>query len=415
MSFISAGSCWRDVYLSATARGIAVGGELLAATTLALALQSAGAGGLAVSALLLAGVLPLVVLAPLTGRLVDKVDSRALLIAAGLVQVATCTAVAYTQQPAIIVSLVALLACGLAVTQPTLAALLPAMVCRDDLPRAAAITQTAASVGALAAPALAGLMVGEFGVRPPLLLAAGSYLAIVAAGMLIRTRRGGAPALAATATTPSSAGTLPQWRLSHDPLMRAMTLAMAGTLAGVSAINVVAVFFIRETLGASTTVYGLVEAAWTAGMLAGTWLFSRRARRASDDGVLVRGVLTMLAGTSAIILAGAAVPGALWLLPLWTIGGALNGGENVFGNVVIGRRVAPEFRGRAFAAFVATIQGASMIGYFAGGLVLTWVTPRTLVALIGIAGILTVTLFVAPVRRSARVDSMPVPQPSTPS
>ena len=90
--------------------------------------------------------------------------------------------------------LVALLACGLAVTQPTLAALLPAMVRPADLPRASAISQTAGSLGALAGPALAGLLVGQFGTRVPLLLDAVSYLALVAAGLLLRTRRGGRPA-----------------------------------------------------------------------------------------------------------------------------------------------------------------------------------------------------------------------------
>jgi MFS family permease len=397
MSFTSARSRWPDVYLSAGARGVSIAGDLLAATALALALQSAGAGGLAVSGLLIAAVLPLVVLAPLAGRLVDRVDSRTLLVAVGSAQAGICTALAYADRPAVIVALVALLACGLAITQPTLAALLPAMVHRDDLPRAAAITQTATSVAALAAPALAGFLVGQFGVRLPVFVNAASYLAVVAAGLLMRTRRGGAPAPADTATTQQVAGR----GLNDDPLLRAMTLAIAGVLAGVAAINVIAVFFIRETLNASATTYGLVEAAWTAGMLAGTWLLSQVVRRVRDDGAAVQGVLAMLAGTSALILAGAAVPGAFWLLPLWLAGGVLNGGENVFSNVVIGRRAAPEARGRVFATYVGTVQGASMIGYFAGGLLLEWTGPRLMVALAGLAGVLMVMLFVVPVRRAA--------------
>ena len=180
-----------------------------------------------------------------------------------------------------------------------------------------------------------------------------------------------------------------------------MTLAMAGVLAGVGAINVIAIFFIRETLGASATAYGLVEAAWTTGLLAGTWLLSRVVRRVRDDGAAVQGLLAMLVGTSVIVLAGAAVPGAFWLLPLWLAGGALNGGENVLSNVVIGRRVAPEVRGRAFATFVGTVQGASMFGYFAGGLLLEWAGPRLLVALAGLAGVLIVALLVVPIRRAA--------------
>ena len=372
---------------------------MLAATALALTLQSAG--GPAVSALVIATFLPLVVLAPLTGRLVDRVESRTLLVVVGLAQVAVAVALAYTGRLAVIVAMVALLSCGLAVTQPVLAALLPAMVCQDDLPRAVGITKNATSVAAMAAPALAGFLVGHFGVRVPLLVNAASYLAVAAAGLLIRTRRRGASAPTESEATEPIA----RQGLTQDPLLRTMTLAVAGTLTGVSAINVIAVFFIRETLGASSTVYGLVEAAWTVGLLAGTWVVSRTIRRVRRDGALVQRALAMLAGTAAVILAAAAVPKALWLLPLWLVGGALNGGQSVVCNVVIGRRVAPELRGRAFATYTGAAQGTSMFGYFAGGQLLQWVGPRPLVALTGLAGVLTAALFVIPVRRCVELES----------
>src|SRR3954468_1410060 len=140
MSFTSAstapagtGERWSDVYLSATARAVSNCGDLLAATALVLALQARGAGGYAVAAILLAAAVPPVLLAPLTGRLVDRVDSRRLLVWVGLGQVAVCAALAFVTAIPLLVALAALLAAGLAVTQPTLAALLPAMVSRAGL------------------------------------------------------------------------------------------------------------------------------------------------------------------------------------------------------------------------------------------------------------------------------------------
>lgn len=403
MSSAPVRSRWSDVHLSAVARGISFGGDLLAATTLTLALQSAGAGGPAVSALVLATFLPLVMLAPLTGRLVDRVDSRLLLVTVGLAQVTVATALAYAGRLAVIVALVGLLSCGLAVTQPVLAALLPAMVHQDDLPQAVGITKNATSIAALAAPGLAGFMVGQFGARVPLLVNAASYLAIVAAGLLIRTRHGGT-------RTPTGAGPSgPDQRrgLTQDPLLRTMTLAVAGTLTGVSAINVIAVFFVRDTLGASATMYGLVTTTWTAGLLGGTWLLSRTIRRVRSDATLVRSALAMLAGTSAVILAAAAVPSAFWMLPLWVVGGALNGGQSVICNVVIGRRVAPELRGRAFATYTAAAQGTSMVGYFTGGQLLELVSPRPLVAFTGLAGVLTAALFMIPLYGCVKPEAGP--------
>jgi MFS family permease len=416
MSFASGPSRWSDVWLVTAARGTSACGDFLAASALALALQSAGAGGLAVSGLMLAATVPLVLLAPLTGRLADRVDSRLLLVAAGLGQAAVCLLLAYAGHPALVIALVALLASGLAVTQPVLSALVPVMVRAEDLPRAAALNQTAGTLGALAGPALAGVLVGGFGVRLPLLLDAASYLALVVAGLLIRTRRGGRRG-SAPRTAPG-AGTAPlvTWRLRHDPLLVAMIATLAGVVAAVGAINVIEVFFIRETLGSTTTVYGLVTGAWTLGILVGAWLFARLARRLADDGRLLVGYLIMLAGCCLMILLSAAVPSALLLVPVWLLGGVGNGGANVFDNVLLARRVPEAARGRAYAALSGSAQGASMVGFLLGGLLLEVATPRILVAGCGVAGLLVIVLVVPPVVRAVRAErarlGVPVTRPA---
>src|SRR6266545_2804932 len=217
MSFTSAGhpDRWVDVHLTTIARAVSTCGDFLAATALVIALQTRGAGGFAVAALLLA-------------------------------EAAICTALAFAGHPALIVALVALLGCGLAVTSPTINALLPEMVSRERLPKATAIGQTASSIGMLMAPALGGLLVGRFGLRVPLLIDAASYLAITVAALAVRTRRGGGPA-DATASTPDA----PAWSMRRDPLMRAILVTVGAVVAAVSAVNVADVFFIRGDLHGS--------------------------------------------------------------------------------------------------------------------------------------------------------------------
>ncbi|RQX44673.1 MFS transporter, partial [Micromonospora chalcea] len=334
MSFASGSSCWPDVWLAATARGISSCGNFLVTSALTLALQSAGAGGLAVSGLLLAATLPLVALAPLTGRLADRVDSRVLLIATGLGQGATCLALAYAPGPALVIALVALLATGLAVSQPVISALVPVMVRPEDLPRAGALNQTAGTLGALAGPALAGLLVGQFGTRVPLLLGALSYLSLVAAGLLVRTRRGGR-----RVTVGAAAAVAPPWRFRRDPLLTVTVGSVAAVIGAVGAVNVIEVFFIRETLGSSATVYGLVTSSWTLGIVLGAWLFARIARRLADDGALLGAGLVLLGGCCLAVLVSAAVPSAWLLVPIWLLGGVGNGGDNVFNNLLLARRV----------------------------------------------------------------------------
>ena len=398
---------WGDVYLASAARGISTCGDFLAATALALALQQAGAGGTAVAGLLLAATLPLVLLAPVAGRIVDRFDSRLILLTAGVAQAGVCLGLAFTRQPLVIVGLVALLACGLAITQPTLAALLPDMVDKDQLARASGINQTAGSLGMLAAPAAAGILVGEFGTRVPLLVDAVSYLSLVAAGLLLRTRRNArGPRPAATAATVAAG---PGWSLRADRLLAATVGAVAVVVGAVGAINVIDVFFVRDTLAASTTVYGLVGAAWTAGMLAGAVLFGRLGHRYDDPGRLVRGVLFVLAGACAAVLAGSTARDALLLVPLWLLGGACNGGLNVLIAVLVAGRVPAAARGRAWAALGAVVQGAGMVGFLLGGVLVDRFDPRPLVAAAGIAGLAAVLLCVPFVRRAVRRT----PQPQT--
>ncbi|PPA58571.1 MFS transporter [Micromonospora chalcea] len=404
MSFASGSSCWPDVWLAATARGISSCGNFLVTSALTLALQSAGAGGLAVSGLLLAATLPLVALAPLTGRLADRVDSRVLLIATGLGQGATCLALAYAPGPALVIALVALLATGLAVSQPVISALVPVMVRPEDLPRAGALNQTAGTLGALAGPALAGLLVGQFGTRVPLLLGALSYLSLVAAGLLVRTRRGGR-----RVTVGAAAAVAPPWRFRRDPLLTVMVGSVAALIGAVGAVNVIEVFFIRETLGSSATVYGLVTGSWTLGIVLGAWLFARIARRLADDGALLGAGLVLLGGCCLAVLVSAAVPSAWLLVPIWLLGGVGNGGDNVFNNLLLARRVPEAARGRAFAVFGAAAQGAAMGGYLVGGLLLEVAGPRTLIAGCGVAGLLVVAALAGPVRRAVRAEPAAVP------
>ena len=194
-------SDWRDVYLAAGARGLSTCGDFLAATALALALQSAGrrrARGVRAAAGRDACRWSL--LAPLTGRLADRVDSRTLLVGRGS-GAGRGLRRAGVRRPhrSLIIGLVALLACGLAVTQPTLAALLPEMVRRGrPAPGQRPSARPPASIGMLIGPALAGLLVGQFGV---------TAAAAARRGQLPGPRRGGtAPAHPPRRRVPRPAG-----------------------------------------------------------------------------------------------------------------------------------------------------------------------------------------------------------------
>jgi MFS family permease len=408
-----------DVYLATGARAASSCGDLMAATALVLALQQRGQGGFAVAAILIAAAAPPVLLVRWTGRLVDQADSRLLLVATGLAQAAACAALAFASGAAEIIALVAVLACGLAVTGPALAALLPAMAAPEDLPRVTALGQTASSVGIMIAPALGGVLTGQFGLRVPLLADAASYLAIAAAGRLIRTRRGRRPAPAASAPTPrpadagqaeagpTDAGPAPEardgaaaggWRVRGDPLLRPVIVLVGAVLAAVSLVNVAEVFFVRQDLHSTASAYGLLSTAWVGAAMAGGWLLGRR--RLTDAG-LGRILLGALALACLAVAVMAAVPDVGWLAPVNIIGGLGNGGLNVAAAVLLGRRAPAGARGHAFAVYSAAANGASGAGFLLGGLLLSVISVRACIAAAGLFGLAVTGALALPVLRAA--------------
>jgi len=416
MSFIS--KRWSpDVYLATGARGVSACGDLMAATALVLALQQRGDGGFAVAAVLIAAAAPPVLLVRWAGRLVDRADSRLLLVTTGLAQAAACLALAFTAGTAAIIALVAVLSCGLAVTGPALAALLPAMASTEDLPRVTALGQTASSLGIMIAPALGGVLTGQFGLRVPLLADAASYLAIAAAGRLIRTRRGrrwpapAQPVAAHAAAAQPGAAPGPAadsgWRVRHDPLLRPAIVMVGAGLAAVSLVNVAEVFFIRQDLHSTASMYGLLSTAWVGAALAGSWLLGRRR---PGDAALGLILLSGLALACLAVAVMAVVPDAGWLVPVFIIGGLGNGGLNVAAAVLLGRRAPAAARGHAFAVYGAVTNGASVTGYLLAGLVLNVLSVRACIAAAGLFGLAATAAFARPLLQAARRSRKVAPE-----
>jgi MFS family permease len=382
MSFISATRV-RDLYISAFAQFFGALGTFLVMVTLVLALQRQGAGGLQVAALVLAEALPMVALGKVIGVVVDRFDSRWLMILAGAGQVAACLVLSSVDSFGAVIGGAVALSVATGIAQPTRQALLPAIVHRDDLARASAIGQTAGSLGMMLGPALAGFTMSGIGPQSTVQLAAAGFLATVVAGLAIRTRRGGG----ARPTGPSTVES--RWTLASDRLLWSSAWSVAAVIAVVGAVNVVLVFFIIRTLASTEATYGLVDSMWTIGVLVGAWAYSRLIRATTEDATIggwLLGALGLVSG--AIVLVGLA-PGAWWVIPCFLLGGAANGGLNVLMGTLLGRRTPAESRGRANAALAMRIQAGAMLGYVAGGALLEIAHPRTIVISCGALGILT--------------------------
>jgi MFS family permease len=367
--------------------------------TQVLALQQRGASGLDVAALVICEALPMVVLGKPIGWVVDRVDSRVLLVVAGAGQVLSCLALGYADGFAPMIGGVLALSVASAVSVPTRQALLPAMVVRDDLPRASAIGQSAGSAGMMIGPALAGFLVGGIGPQETVRFAALGFLATIGAGLTIRTRRGGRALAAAPAR---STEPITDWTLKADPLLRSSIWGLTAVVAAAGAVNVVLVFFVMGTLQSSPQVYGVIDAMWTVGVLMGAWLFSAVVKPRTSDATLARRVILAAGLLSVAIVAVGSVPNPWWIVPCYLFGGAQNGGLNVLAATLMGRRVPADARGRANASMVMRVQAGALIGYVAGGLVLQLAQPRLVVLGCGVLGIAAAAIALPLVARAGR-------------
>lgn len=388
MTSSPARTVWRDVWFLATAQAFT--GLGAAAITTLLLLDAKDDGGWAVMAVIIAAALPTVLLAPLTGWLADRLDSRLLLVVSGVLQVGACPLIAAAPTLTGKVGALLLLCTGSALSQPVRAALLPAMVTPDDLPRASAIGQTAYVLGPMGGPPLAGFA-HALGTDPTIRWASLAYLSTILLGLVLRTRRG--------ETDPARPGS---WRsepkLPLDGLLRVTFLGLGAVIMTVSVVNVAEILFIQETLGASDQVFGVVTAMFPVGMVAGAWGLARLADRARDDGALVLWLFVGLGGIALFLVLLAGVGSVIWVVPIWLASGALNGAINVLLTTLMGRRAAPEARGRVAAIMQATLQGSTLIGYVLGGFATATTDYRTTILVSGVLGLIAVIVILPWVR-----------------
>lgn len=413
MSFTSFldGTRWSDVHTAAICAFLAGTAMFTADFALTLHLQSEGHGGIVIAALIICATLPLALLSPLTGRMADRFDSRTLMVVSGLAQSAAIVAMVFTDNLYGLYVLVILNAAGTAVLQPVVGALVPAMAGKEDLPRAIAFVQTGTLAGLAAGPAVAGFLIGANGADAALVLAAACAIARVLLCCDIRTRRGGVRR--APETHAATAGT--GWRLGGDRLLTVVVLAFSAVIAALCAVNVLSVFLVREVYDATESMYGLIKACWTAGMVVGAWIAAAVIRRLDRDVQLAWMVMACLAGVG-LVAFGQGMPlfTALLLVPLNLLGGMFNAGENAALGNAVARRVPEAFQGRANAAVLGRLNAAQLIGFLLGGAMSVVMDVQVAFAAVGIVSIAIVLTCLPAIRRAARTEEAETPPAPAP-
>lgn len=362
----------RDFSLLLSSYALSSMGDYLALVTLTLKVQETTDSGWAVSGLLLAGLLPLVIFAPLAGLLVDRLETVRLLTLTALAQAVVTTGLAFADGLPQILVLVFLLGTGLAITQPALQVLVPRTVGEDRVTRANGLLEVARWATTPLGALLGAWLTSRFGSRITLLADAGTFLFVWLAVAAMRTRRIPQPR---TADRPPERG---EWRrgiafLGRDRLLGLVVVVLGAMVVFASIDNVAEVFFAKDTLHAGRVGYGVLIAAWTFGIAVGAWICGRYVRPSALGQAILASSLA--GGAAVMIAAGVAVfPLAVGM---FVLGGMANGFELVAMRSLIHHRVPDQLRGRVFSSYYAIVNAGQIVALGLGGAVLEWLGART--------------------------------------
>ena len=401
-SLLRSSPLFRRLWLARTSSNI---GDGVAFVALVLLVHNREGTGLAVGGLLLVQAVPRF-FGPLAGTIADRVEQRALMILCDLTNAAIFGVIAFTTPSLpILLALAGASSCVDTLFAPAGRSALPALVARGELLQANALLATSFNLQLALGPMLGGVIVLALGPTGALGANTASFLlsAVILSG-LPALRSAGEEAEHGFVAT-GLAGLRFAW---DTPAVRGIVIGMFFAVAFAAMDNVALVFLVRDTLNGGALAFGLLSAAYGAGMVAASAGLSLRGARVSTIAVFLLG--WVLSGTGIVLtgLAPTLVLGGIGQV----VAGLGNGAANIGIETLIQRIVPRPLLGRTFGvAFTAAFAG-STVAYAAAGFLLAAISPRA-VFLIGGTGVLAVVVLFLVLLRERIPEDAEIALPDT--
>jgi MFS family permease len=362
-------------------------GDGLAQIALASRVYERSHAGWAVASVFLAITVPIMLLAPVAGVILDKVAPKPVLVTASVASAAVAVVMIFvTGVPGTLVLAGGFGVCA-AVLQPGLSAIVPRLAPAGLITAANGYLQAATWGGMTVGPLLAGLLSAAGGTGAALAGNAVLY-GLGASGLaLVRLRPDPGTGPSAGAGAGAGESMLTQARaglafLRSDRTAR-LLIAVVGVMVAFAYLAVVAEVVLAEgVFRAGTGGYSVLVASWTAGMVAGSLAGGRLTRRwlvpAAIAGTFVTGVGIALAGVAPV----------LWLSALaYGIGGFGDGVEVLATRSYLNHNAPQALAGRVFALYSAVMFGAASLGMAVASGLLNPLGARLMLVVSGGGGI----------------------------
>lgn len=307
--------------------------------------------------------IPILIFGAVGGVWVDRLDRRRLLMwtqALAMAQSFLLAALAWFDlaTPAALLLLAFSLGCLNAIDVPARQTIAAQLVEPADLQNAIALNSIVVQLGRFVGPALAGIVVTAAGEAACFLLNTPSYLAVLAALAVVRTRFSpGRPAPTLHALAEGI-----RYIRAHRRIRLSLLLVAATSFLAMP-YTVLMPLVARQLFGGDATTYGLLVAGVGAGSLLAALVLAGLAttnglRAAIAPAAGVAGAcLMLLGGTSTIEVAYAVLP-ILGFGVIIVFSGS---------NTLIQMQVKEEFRGRVMAIYVMAFLGIAPLGSLVAG------------------------------------------------
>ena len=329
--------------------------------------------------------LPMLLAGPWGGLVADRLDKRRVLVGTQISSGVLALILGILTQTGVvrvwmIFALAAGLGCVNAVDNPTRQTFVMEMVGADRLTNAVTLNSVVMNAARITGPGVAGVLIYAVGIAPCFLINAASYVAVVAALMMMRRHELHPAHRAARAGGQVVAGLRYVWRTPalRTPLLMVLVI---GTLA--YNFTVTLSLMARFTFHSGAGAFSAMTSVFGAGAVVGGLVAASRSRPTGRR-------LGMVALAFGILLVACAL---MPDLPAELVALALMGAFSITfiatANTTLQLTSAPEMRGRVMALYAVAFLGSTPIGSPLVGWVSQTFGPRAGIGLGGAAAVVT--------------------------
>lgn len=354
----------RAIHLLALSRAASASGSIAAYTALSYVVYVRTGSSVWVAASVLAtfGIAGFV--SPLAGMAVDRFDRRRLMIVSDLAALLAALAMAFVgDTPALILLALIGSVCETPFF-PASSAAVGQLVDDAMLPWANGLIVAGRSVGTLAGPVIAGVLLGAAGASAVFFANAVSFAASAALVTAIRGDLRPPSRAPHGSVRELIAGFVV---IGRDGVIRAIVVAEIGLLASMGAGVTTDAPYVRTVLGGGPLVYAALITAWGIGEIA-AGIAARRYPATTGIRLDLLAFAGAICAVAACWLVGAALPVVAVVVAIQLLGGAGAAAAFAIRQTLLQRRAPPELAGRVFAAADTLLDAGQLVGVTIAGL-----------------------------------------------